>query len=305
MQERLQRKSIYDYGMLEDPRYDVPSRAREELLISDLLEPVARMSSDPLVYDHQDPFSQFNNARVWVPGVDAGALLENFTPIPPGEEYWMKLSLVTELEEDLIKKQQVPKIKLARSNLPDIRIDKPGRDRKSQNLAGAYRAMLLVANRTYGTVQEVKELYNAFTDNLYSKHGPKAELDVDAYEIFERFMDGELELDMRGFVVDLAFNFIEDVAYGVGGAANRAVQEILRVPPGAVTAWNQLQFIRERATGYDQLEKFRNEGMEIRIAKIIGDLLMGKVKSEADKKEIKRALRKIQKVWPDELFISP
>jgi hypothetical protein len=109
----------------------------------------------------------------------------------------------------------------------------------------------------------------------------------------EMYMEGRLELDMRGFVVDLAFNALEDIAYGVGGKINRTIQEALQVPAGAITAWNQLEFVKE------------NE-MDIRISKLVGEALMKQVKEELDQKEIKNALRKISTVWSPELReISP
>ena len=110
----------------------------------------------------------------------------------------------------------------------------------------AYLALKRVVDATIGG--EIPELYFMFTDNLYSKPmgrrrppmkkgyisfwDPRIEQwrykAKTPYGIYEGWQSGFLDLDVEGFIIDVAINFVEDAAIGkVSRKAKRGHDQML------------------------------------------------------------------------------
>ena len=120
------------------------------------------------------------------------------------------------------------------------------RDGKSR-YGEAYLALKRVVDATIGG--EIPELYFMFTDNLYSKPMGRRRPPMKKgyltfwdsrvqqwrykaktpYGIYEGYQSGFLELDMQGFLIDVAINFVEDAAIGkVSRLAKRGHDSMLQ-----------------------------------------------------------------------------
>lgn len=104
-------------------------------------------------------------------------------------------------------------------------------DRKDQMSARIYRSILYFVNRTYGTYDELMDLWqvigqNVYVDGvpLYSKNNPfQAMLDADSWDV-----------DWEQMAIDYAAEQATDKAFGKMGQMSAEAQQGLNLPPGVV-----------------------------------------------------------------------
>lgn len=260
MHKRLEQARVYD--TVDFPRYRTdhhPPWVRDQIVRAPRNHPVRfytdKLEIDPIRDHWSQPMGAYRIGRIVSPSTEFDPFATNHLPLPnPGAYGVGRLRFG-------IHPERGPFIDIKRGYQPDGKIDDRGRDWKDSS-ASAYRTMLLIVNNTVGMVGEAKEIFEALRESLVVNNGKQPKT---ANEVVEALLDGTAEVDWTKFLNLMAMNWMEDIAYGIGGRVSRQIQERLRVPPGLISAWNHTLATRET-------------GMDTSISGEIGKFLMERMK---------------------------
>lgn len=108
------------------------------------------------------------------------------------------------------------------------------RDRKDETAAKAYRRILYVVNTTYGSLDELQELWQALAQNIEINGTPLYNLSNPAERLWAGMKHGTIDVDFIGMVQDLAYNQMQDKMFGKLGQMSGEAQQGLGLHPGQV-----------------------------------------------------------------------
>lgn len=114
-----------------------------------------------------------------------------------------------------------PQVRVRRRYAPDA-LPKRGRDEKPRSRR-AHWALHYAVTGLWGAFTEATDLWEMIKNNLYTELGSSvgAMHGEDELAVFEAWVEGELELDVAGFLEDYAINYVSEAAFGVLADAGR------------------------------------------------------------------------------------
>lgn len=165
-----------------------------------------------------------------------------------GQIMWPEVSFNAELDAN-----GRPRLRVKTRNVRD-RLPRRERDKKVRTGAAALMLHGLVTH-AWGAASEAHDLWELFVANLYTDHEAVAgkgrrfygdQLPLTDEEFLRAFINGNLELDLAGFIRDFAFNQLEDA---IIGRLNRGITDALirAGAEGNITTVQRLNALRRTA----------------------------------------------------------